>query len=262
MPGFWQQTCSEPCLGARLVLCHGFSSSFSAGDKAPSRNVPALPEVIQASLFIRAYEREVSNSPDSSTGVYQVTKPYSSHRVLRHNAQPLPVASSSKGPQAPMVQQGGNKALLLVTSPAAEGRCHGALLPITGSQAPQRHSKVREHLFCSPCTFVPPLVTMSITDFTQPAPHLLLWCYLPGSSSIMYSLALPAFTLSHLSLSTEDLGPCSAETWWICSSSDLVLTCGSLEHYLLLQPLLSHPLTRLPYFPLIPAVTPPSSVCS
>lgn len=78
-------------------------------------------------------------------------------------------------------------------------RCHAALLPITGSQAPQRHSKVREHLFCSPCTFAPPLVTMFITDFTQPAPHLLLWCYLPGSSSIMYSLALPAFTLSHLS---------------------------------------------------------------
>lgn len=68
------------------------------------------------------------------------------------------------------------------------------------SQAPRGCSKARGNSRCCCCP------SLSVTDFTQPVPHLLLCWYLH-----FHTLVLPAFTLLHLPLSTEDPGPCPAE---------------------------------------------------
>lgn len=149
----------------------GFPPLCQLGRKPPLSQSPLSPAKTAPSRLSRclsSYMLTKKKCQILRTPVLRCTKPYASHRVLRHGAQPLPVASShsSKGPQAPMVPQGGNKALLLGTSLAAEGRCRSALMPITGSQAPLSCNKVREHIFFSHYPFTSSLLTISLIDFT------------------------------------------------------------------------------------------------
>lgn len=133
MPGFWQQTFLEPRLGTQLVFLLSVrwgKSHLLHGPHSPTKAAPSrLSRHLSPSTLMKEKKCQVLWLPVPRVG--QVTMPASSHRALR--AHPLPVAfpRSSRGPQAPLVQQGGRRALLLVASPAAEGRCCAALPPVT-----------------------------------------------------------------------------------------------------------------------------------
>lgn len=125
MPGFWQQTCLELWLGTQLVFLRFFRWGKSHPLHQPHSLADSTLQVTQASLFIHAQERELSGS-----------QPASIPQGIRAHPLPGVCPHNSKGPQAPLEQQGGRRALCFLPSLCSTSPY--PFIPFTQGPAQQR----------------------------------------------------------------------------------------------------------------------------
>lgn len=205
MPGSWQQTCLDPWLGTQLVFLlfvswgktpHLLHCAHSPIKAAPSRSPGHL-----CSSPLTTEQCRVPCPPALPwVGFRSRRRPPGARSPAR-----LRPPRSSREPRAPPVQQGGRRAVLLVTLPAAGGRCWAALPPVA---AHRHHGAVARREGTPAAAAAGPSLrccsSLSITDFTDPVPHL-LWCCLPGFVSIPLYFLPSLCSTSLYPLRTRDL---------------------------------------------------------